>query len=61
MAQFLTVHPTHPQPRLIRLAATTLATGFHGNSRHGKQRQEHGRNEHLHLGRSHKAWALNSL
>ena len=27
MAQFLTVHPTHPQPRLIRLAATTLNAG----------------------------------
>ncbi|MEO8752143.1 MAG: L-threonylcarbamoyladenylate synthase [Casimicrobiaceae bacterium] len=27
MAQFFTVHPTHPQPRLIRLAAEVLRTG----------------------------------
>ena len=27
MAQYFTVHPTHPQPRLIRLAAATLRDG----------------------------------
>ena len=27
MAQFLTVHPTHPQPRLIRLAAEIVRDG----------------------------------
>jgi len=27
VAQFFTVHPTHPQPRLIRLAADTLRDG----------------------------------
>jgi tRNA threonylcarbamoyl adenosine modification protein (Sua5/YciO/YrdC/YwlC family) len=27
MAQFITVHPTHPQPRLIKLAAATLQAG----------------------------------
>jgi tRNA threonylcarbamoyl adenosine modification protein (Sua5/YciO/YrdC/YwlC family) len=27
MAQFFSVHPTHPQPRLIRQAATILRTG----------------------------------
>src|SRR3954447_1750335 len=27
MAQYLTVHPTHPQPRLIRIAATVLRDG----------------------------------
>ena len=27
MAQFLTIHPTHPQPRLVKLAAGTLHEG----------------------------------